>query len=772
MFSPLTPMVQRATSELHHDGQWPPTGDHLTIRRKSWRVRPPRKPQKQLAENQVTFPATTGVLNPHAGWRVKWDLVLLALILYVLIVTPFELSFVSEFPVEKLGRPKTRVYRKHIALYSLNRIVDALFVVDLVMEFNTAFFDAKRGEWVVDHGKIAKRYAKSWLTLDVLGILPYDMLPGLTRRAGYLRLVRLVRLMKMLRVFKNPRIMARVGKRITLRAGTQAIIKYVLVLFLIFHWAACALRLIDEIILEGAEDCDRVGDATCPNVAITRWHVGVWGQYTSAVEFAVATLNSDMRSENLSEAIFSIGIGVVGCYTLAFLVGDLCNVITNLQPVRNDFRLTLDSLNDYLDEQHMPTETRTKLREYMIFSETVFRENYYRGLLSRLSPGLKLVVAQFTLSRVVKGLPFFQYALTNTACPMRANRTRVIVQPPSPGTRGYRAAVVTSFGSDLLAFDLRYDDTGELETKVSADRLGLLEEDGSRTSILRPERKLAAILHERDEFVVTLASMLETQLFMPRDTIVHASLSLNTHMYVVHSGRCLVFGRNSVREVLTSIEIKGIDEVIGDDICMLTVGPKRPIPRHYTAIVAALTQVHVLSGRRFVDVVNSGSFPIFAHHVRVYGCYQHVKRSIIRLARLDHMIDHEYKAAASSSSFPPAATAATAAGPAQNIIDAAESDHEDESSRFWPVPETPEVPPRFVSDPTSIIDALAFFIVHGLLAKPPDQRKAYLAAHPAIATHLKSLHDEIRRVGTPPPSILPSPPNNNCITTNNNNLVL
>ena len=43
----------------------------------------------------------------------------------------------------------------------------------------------------------------------------------------------------------------------------------------------------------------------------------------------------------------------------------------------------------------------------MSLSEVVFREDYHRSLLERLSPGLLSVVAQHNLARVVVQLPFY-----------------------------------------------------------------------------------------------------------------------------------------------------------------------------------------------------------------------------------------------------------------------------------------------------------------------------------------------------------------------------
>ena len=78
------------------------------------------------------------VMHPSAPWRVNWDIFMLGMIVYVMLVAPFELTFISE-----------RMYKNNsnITLFVINRFVDFLFVVDFVMQFLTAYVDEK-GQWV------------------------------------------------------------------------------------------------------------------------------------------------------------------------------------------------------------------------------------------------------------------------------------------------------------------------------------------------------------------------------------------------------------------------------------------------------------------------------------------------------------------------------------------------------------------------------------------------------------------------------------------------
>ena len=72
------------------------------------------------------------------------------------------------------------------------------------------------------------------------------------------------------------------------------------------------------------------------------------------------------------EYILSLALMLIGCFALAFLVGELTNTVSNLDPVTNDFRMRLDNLNDYMEKGNFPEKLRSKLREYIMESEEIF----------------------------------------------------------------------------------------------------------------------------------------------------------------------------------------------------------------------------------------------------------------------------------------------------------------------------------------------------------------------------------------------------------------
>ena len=90
-------------------------------------------------------------------------------------------------------------------------------------------------------------------------------------------------------------------------------------------------------------------DEDCPNTYLTHqntWRDGVWAQYTSAVVWSFTAMNGEAVFVNHAEGVLGFVMMLVGCIMIAFLLGDLANVMSNMDPVKNMHKQTLDSLND------------------------------------------------------------------------------------------------------------------------------------------------------------------------------------------------------------------------------------------------------------------------------------------------------------------------------------------------------------------------------------------------------------------------------------------
>lgn len=100
----------------------------------------------------------------------------------------------------------------------INNIVDSFFVMDMILNFNTAYFNE---DFVLidDRKEICKHYIKTWFLLDLLAIVPLpqpsavsssysrsndiNSVIRLTRLSRLYRLIKLLRLVKILKIFSE-----------------------------------------------------------------------------------------------------------------------------------------------------------------------------------------------------------------------------------------------------------------------------------------------------------------------------------------------------------------------------------------------------------------------------------------------------------------------------------------------------------------------------------------------------------------------------------------
>mgnify|MGYP000517408041 CR=1 FL=1 len=119
------------------------------------------------------------------------------------------------------------------AMFVINRVVDALFAVDMVLQFFTARLNAD-SSLVTDLRVLARRYVKGWFIVDVVSVFPFDIIgAAIFNRIHFLRILRLLRLAKMTRLLRTNRVVGsgagrrrpprrRGGKRAVAATGRHA----------------------------------------------------------------------------------------------------------------------------------------------------------------------------------------------------------------------------------------------------------------------------------------------------------------------------------------------------------------------------------------------------------------------------------------------------------------------------------------------------------------------------------------------------------------------
>ena len=103
-------------------------------------------------------------INPQSKFMRYWDQIVVLALLFTAFVTPFEVAFAGEY----IG----------IVNFTANRIVDAIFAIDIVLAFFIPYraSPAEGGQWVYDNRKISEKYLGGWFFLDLFTAIPFSVI--------------------------------------------------------------------------------------------------------------------------------------------------------------------------------------------------------------------------------------------------------------------------------------------------------------------------------------------------------------------------------------------------------------------------------------------------------------------------------------------------------------------------------------------------------------------------------------------------------------------
>ena len=155
------------------------------------------------------------VIHPENRVKRGFDLFMALAALYISIVTPMKVTFqINPAPL-------------------LDLIVDLMFLLDVILQFLQGYFD--RGFPVLELRYIAKRYASSWMLIDVIASTPFERIltrPGeeTTRWFAVLSLLKVVRLVRLSRLLQSFQLFSSKSFRVLLSLGAWV---------LLAHWYAC-----------------------------------------------------------------------------------------------------------------------------------------------------------------------------------------------------------------------------------------------------------------------------------------------------------------------------------------------------------------------------------------------------------------------------------------------------------------------------------------------------------------------------------------------------
>mmetsp|Transcript_50966 Transcript_50966/g.114484 ORF Transcript_50966/g.114484 Transcript_50966/m.114484 type:complete len:605 (-) Transcript_50966:40-1854(-) len=314
-----------------------------------------------LCHCQVIHPETSVFLE-------VWDCLFLVILAVIGVATPLEAAFSSmdsEFwpPAWRVG-------------------MDTVLFADMLVQSLVAYQEKGQLRYVKDQRKIALHYLKGWFIVDLLSSFPWHAIengniPGL-------------RLLRMLRLHAIGPIIARRQVRIGVSYAFLSLLKFLFGLSFTCHWMACCWAGVAYEVDDKHTWLLAVKESKGGLESTYRTPSGV---YCLAVYWAIMTLTSigygDITPQTETEYWVASFCMIAMATVWAFVIGQMCAVVSTLLPHDVEFKRTMDDLNWLLSDSQIPQQLRQKLRRYFHESRSLCRLHEQKAIIAQMSPMLQ-----------------------------------------------------------------------------------------------------------------------------------------------------------------------------------------------------------------------------------------------------------------------------------------------------------------------------------------------------------------------------------------------
>eukprot|EP00930_Biecheleria_cincta_P049588 TRINITY_DN34789_c0_g1_i1.p1 TRINITY_DN34789_c0_g1~~TRINITY_DN34789_c0_g1_i1.p1 ORF type:complete len:683 (-),score=77.44 TRINITY_DN34789_c0_g1_i1:276-2324(-) len=323
------------------------------------------------------------MLSYKSPVRICWDLWMLCLLAFMIIVTPFKLAF-----------DETHVLERQWALTDI--MMDCCFLFDVILNFRTTFSN-RDGLEVTDGWTLAKTYMCSWFLLDFLSSVPFEHLSsGFIPSLGPLKLLKIAKIIKIIKLVRVAKIVQRLSEteiaigidEVMVMSSYQSFYDYFKILVtccLLCHLLACFMHASGPGFLD---NYDFNGQS-------------VESKYIACLYWAMTTMTTvgygDITPVSDYERLYAMLAMAFGGGFYGYVIGNISNIVAHHDMHKQATKEKLRLVKAWLQHRNFPKLLQRRLWFFFkafVCNQTALDET---SILRDLSPELRTDVADYLL---------------------------------------------------------------------------------------------------------------------------------------------------------------------------------------------------------------------------------------------------------------------------------------------------------------------------------------------------------------------------------------
>ncbi|XP_017018649.1 potassium voltage-gated channel unc-103 isoform X1 [Drosophila kikkawai] len=300
----------------------------------------------------------------YSPFKAVWDWVILILVMYTAIFTPYVAAFLLG---EQDYQRRNNKYINSDPIVIIDLIVDVTFIVDILINFRTTFVNGQ--DEVVSHpGRIAVHYLSGWFLIDLVAAVPFDLLLVGSDTDETTTLIGLLKTARLLRLVRVARKIDRYSEY-----GAAVLILLMATFILIAHWLACIWYAIGNA--EKSIASKNIGwlhslayDIQEPYFENKTGGPSIKSRYITALYFTFTSLTSvgfgNVAPNTDAEKAFTICVMLVGSLMYASIFGNVSAIIQRLYSGTARYHTQMLRVREFIRFHQIPNPLRQRLEEY------------------------------------------------------------------------------------------------------------------------------------------------------------------------------------------------------------------------------------------------------------------------------------------------------------------------------------------------------------------------------------------------------------------------
>ncbi|GLV38275.1 seizure [Carabus blaptoides fortunei] len=299
----------------------------------------------------------------YSPFKAVWDWIILILVMYTAIFTPYVAAFLLN--EQDFNSNRAKKYEQPIDIIDL--IVDVTFIIDILINFRTTYVNGC--DEVVSHpGRIAVHYLRGWFVIDLVAAIPFDLLLFGSDTDDTTTLIGLLKTARLLRLVRVARKIDRYSEY-----GAAVLLLLMATFALIAHWLACIWYAIGNA--ERPSLHSKIGwlDILANDTHQYYYDNNTGGpsiksRYVTALYFTFTSLTSvgfgNVAPNTDAEKIFTICVMLVGSLMYASIFGNVSAIIQRLYSGTARYHTQMLRVREFIRFHQIPNPLRQRLEEY------------------------------------------------------------------------------------------------------------------------------------------------------------------------------------------------------------------------------------------------------------------------------------------------------------------------------------------------------------------------------------------------------------------------